>query len=121
MIRRMYQAPLLALFAALFLVACASEKVSQQEYSEPLQMMAKAEQAGANGNSDAAIHMQYAQENLRKADALIDEEDFDDARYYLDMAKADAKLALIVAEESQMRLEVEELESKITDVNNDTL
>jgi hypothetical protein len=100
---------------------CASEKISQQEYAQPMQVMAAAEQAGAKEDSDAAIHMQYAEENLKKANELMDSEDYDDARHYLEMAKADAQLALALAEGKGMRAKVKELDKRIEKVKTDAL
>ncbi len=120
--RKQIQTPLIATLAAAFLfTGCASDSVSKQEYSKPLQVMAAAEQAGAREDSDAAIHMQYAEENLKTANELIDEKEFDEARYYLDMASADAKLALTLAQGKTMRSKVEELEGRIEDVRTDSL
>lgn len=108
--------------SALFLVAgCASESVSKKEYSEPLQVMAAAEQAGAKNDSQAALHMQFAEENIKKADEYIDDEKYDKARHYLDMAEVDARLALVLAEGNDARSKVKEIEDRIQKVRNDTL
>tara|TARA_B100000686_G_C16739613_1_gene945795 strand:+ start:301 stop:711 length:411 start_codon:yes stop_codon:yes gene_type:complete len=108
--------------SALFLMAgCASESVSKQEYSEPLQVMAAAEQAGAKSDSQAALHMQFAEENIKKADEYIEDEKYDKARYFLDMAEIDARLALVLAEGNDARAKVKELDDRIQKVRNDTL
>ena len=108
--------------SALFLVAgCASESVSKQEYAEPLQVMAAAEQAGAKDDSQAALHMQFAEENIKKADEYIADEKYDKARYFLDMAEVDARLALVLAEGNDARQKVQDLEKRIQKVRNDTL
>ncbi len=108
--------------STLFLLSgCASESVSQKEYSEPLQVMAAAEQAGAKQDSESALHMQYAEENLKKADEFIDKKKYDKARYYLDMAEADARVALILAEEKDTLTKVQDLEARIEKVKSDTL
>lgn len=114
-------AAMLLTTVSLVVSGCSSTAVTAKEYSQPREMMAAAEQAGASKNNDASLHLQYARENLAKADELIKDEKFDKARHYLVMAEADAEVALALAEGEQLRAQVMELDERIKKVKGDTL
>ena len=110
-----------SLFFALAAIAgCASTKVTTKEYSEPRQKLEAASQMGAAELPQASLHLRLAQEQIEVADVLIADEEYEEARYALMRAEADAELALAMAREERMRGEVSEIVEKIQKLRADT-
>lgn len=108
-------------FLSLFALGCASPEVTSKEYSEPRETLAAAQQAQVSSDSQANIYIQYAKENLQVADELIKEKKNDRARFYLDRAQADAKLALAYARRDTTRSELKKIETKINDLRSESI
>lgn len=96
----------------LSLIACAPS------YSAPVQRMADAQaayraakEAGAEKDPQALLHLKLAEEQFAKAKTLLDQEENRRADFLLIRSKADAELALAIAEEQETREEAEEKRS----------
>lgn len=96
----------------LSLIACAPS------YSAPVQRMADAQaayraakEAGAEKDPQALLHLKLAEEQFAKAKTLLDQEENRRADFLLIRAKADAELALAMAEEQETRQDAEEKRS----------
>lgn len=93
----------------LSLAACAPS------YAAPVQRMADAQaayrsakEAGAEADPQAQLHMKLAEEQFAKAKTLLDEEQNRRADFWLIRSKADAELALAMAQERTTRVDAQE-------------
>lgn len=92
-------------------------------YAPPVQRLADAQaayrtaqEAGANDDPRAQLHLKLAQEQFATAKTLLDDEENRRADFLLIRSKADAELALAIAQERAVRLEAQkaQLEAKKT-------
>lgn len=84
-------------------------------YAAPVQRMADAQaayrsakEAGAEKNPQAALHLKLAEEQFAKAKTLLDQEENRKADFLLIRSKADAELALAMAQEEITRTKADE-------------
>jgi hypothetical protein len=99
----------------LSLFACAPS------YSAPVQRMADAQaayraaqEAGAEQDPQALLHLKLAEEQFAKAKTLLDAEENRRADFLLIRSKADAELALAIAQEQENRKAAEEVRADAT-------
>src|SRR5688572_14419548 len=83
-------------------------------YAPPVQRMADAQaayrsakEAGAENDPQAQLHMKLAEEQFAKAKTLLAEEENRRADFWLIRSKADAELALAMAQERATRVEAQ--------------
>lgn len=88
-------------------------------YAAPVQRMADAQsayraakEAGAEKDPQAALHLKLAEEQFAKAKTLLDQEENRRADFLLIRSKADAELALAMAQEQATRNVAEEAKEK---------
>ena len=101
-----------ALIGVLGLTACATGSVSQDQMVETRAAIRGAEEVRASDAPQAALHLQYAQEQLEDARRLADDEP-ERANRLLMRAEADAELAIALAQEHALREEAEETRHRI--------
>ncbi len=84
-------------------------------YSAPVQRMADAQaafraakEAGAEKDPQAMLHLKLAEEQFAKAKNMLEQEENRRADFLLIRSKADAELALAIAQEQESRREAEE-------------
>jgi hypothetical protein len=99
----------LSLFTALALTGCSAT------YPVPTQRLADAQSAnrsamelGADNQPDAQLHHKLANEQIAKANAVMQDGDNRRADLMLVRAKADAELALALAKEAKAKREVQQ-------------
>ncbi|MFO0750954.1 MAG: DUF4398 domain-containing protein [Myxococcota bacterium] len=102
------RAPLATIFSAACLTlplaaGCASTSVSPDRVAEPKARIAAAEEAGAEENPTAALHLKLARDQYDHANKLIKNGDEERARRMLDRATVDAELALELARRDDTR------------------
>src|SRR5439155_9786039 len=80
-----------------------NEKVASSEAA-----IRGAQEVGAPGVPQAALHLKLAQEGLAKAKQQIQDNDNERAEYTLMRAQADAELALALAKEASARAQAQQ-------------
>lgn len=110
-----------ALTAALPLVACATpQTLSAETYSKPREAIRAAEAVGAQRDPQAALHLRLANEQLARADALLKRGDGEEAQRMLLRAHADAELAAALAQNEEMKADVDEVYGRIRALERST-
>jgi hypothetical protein len=80
--------------------------------------IAAAEATGAQGEPQAALHLQMAKDQVRAAEELLREGDRDEARLVLDRAEADAELAQVLTRKTQMQQRARAAQQEIQRLQN---
>lgn len=93
-----------ALFTA---IGCGKSATPLPKVTETQSAISAAEAVGANKHPRAALHLKLANDQLREAETLIENEQQEDARLVLDRARADAELALVLTRSDQQRSEAQ--------------
>jgi hypothetical protein len=101
------------------LVACGGAGAPTHQLTESNSAVRAAEEVGAANTPKAALHLKMARDHLRNAEALIAEEEFEDAALVLKRAEADADLALALARESQARGQAEQAMRKVQELKRE--
>lgn len=76
---------------------CASTSVAPERFSAPKERIAAAQEAGADENPGAALHLKLAKDAIAHAEALVRDGEGHRASLTLERATADAQLALELA------------------------
>ena len=101
-------------FASLFaLAACGGSTVSPSQVTDARSAVRAAEEVGARNHPNAALHLQLAQEEIQRAEKLIDRDQGDAAKRALDRATVDAELAIALAKAERERQEANEAKEKV--------
>jgi uncharacterized protein YqfA (UPF0365 family) len=103
-------------FGSLF--GCASYPAPQQHMADSAAAVRGAEEVGAAAQSQAALNLKLAHEELARAKALMDVGKNEEADFMTSRAKADADLALALAREETARTRAQQGESKVKAVEN---
>jgi hypothetical protein len=82
---------------ALFCAACGSAAMPMDKLSDVKSTVRAAQEAGADGNPQAALHLKMANDELASAQAAINDKDNERAKLLLNQAQADADLSLAQA------------------------
>jgi len=96
-------------------LACASSEVPAKQLADAQASIRAAQEVGADGTPDAALHLKMANDRLNRARALTAEGENEDAAKLLEQARVDAELAVLLArkEAAQARaLEAQQRASK---------
>jgi len=101
------------------LVACGGAGPPTHQLTESNAAVRAAEEVGAENTPKAALHLKMARDHLRNAEALIVEEEYEDAALILKRAEADADLALTLAREAQARGEAEAALRKVQELKRE--
>jgi hypothetical protein len=72
-----------------------------------------AQEAGAEGNPKARLHLKLAEEEMEQARKLIEQKKNGDAALALNQAKADAELAIGLAREAKVEAEAQEAVARV--------
>ena len=100
-----------AILLATQIAACANGSPPRQEMALTQTSIRSAEAAGAV--SYASKPLRAAQQRVAKAQRLIDKKKYDEAKYHLQLALADAELAEASAEAKKSQLAQQELNQSI--------
>lgn len=101
------------------LAACGGASPPTHQLTESNSAIRAAEEVGAENTPKAALHLKMARDHLRNAQALIVEEEYEDAALVLKRAESDADLALALARESQARGEAESALRKVQELKRE--
>jgi hypothetical protein len=82
------------IFAALLASACGGAPKPTDDLVNTQAAVRSAREVGAGGNADAKLHLVLAQEQLQKANKLMEDGDNAEAARVLQRARADAELAI---------------------------
>ena len=87
--------------ALVSVAACASYPAPTERLANALASIRGAQEVGASGSPQAALHLKLAQEQATQAKALMDDGKNERAEYVAQRAQVDAELALAMAREAQ--------------------
>jgi len=112
---------IVAAMAASLAVACgAAAPVPAAQVTDTQAAIRGAEEVGAPGVPKAALHLKMAKDQLQTAQALISDEDNEQAKLTLDRARVDAELALALAREAAFRQKAQEALDRIKKLREET-
>ena len=102
-----------ATLAVLSLAGCGASAPPTHQLTESKAAVRAAEEVGAEKAPQAALHLKLARDQVDQAEALIREEENDEASLVLKRAEADAELAIALAKAQQERDAADETMNKI--------
>jgi len=102
---------------ALFIAACGSAALPVDKLTDAKSTVRAAQEAGAQGTPQAALHLKMANDELASAQKAIDDNDGDRARLLLNQAQADADLSLTLARGSAATEAAQVAQAKIVDLS----
>jgi hypothetical protein len=102
--------------AALGQLGCGSAAVPQEQLTAAQAAVKGAEVAGAPADPKAALHLKLAQEQVQKAQALIADDENEEAARLIERAQADADLALLLAKEARGKQEAASVQEQIEEI-----
>jgi hypothetical protein len=106
--------------SALLIVACGGAAIPQEQLTSAKAVVTGAEVAGAAGEPQAALHLKLAKEQVAKAEALIAEDENEEAARIIDRAQVDAELALALAKEAKAKAEATETKEQLERLKKET-
>jgi len=104
---------LMAALAAILVVGCGSAQVSQQRLTDTQSALQAADRVGAQNDPQASLYLTYAKEQMESAETLIADDEVERAEMMLERAEVDAELAMAMAQEAEVRREVEQTLERI--------
>ena len=102
--------------AALGQLGCGSAAVPQEQLTAAQAAVKGAQVAGAAEDPRAALHLKLAQEQVQKAQALIADNENEEAARLVERAQADADLAILLAKEAKSKQEAASVREQIDDI-----
>lgn len=102
--------------AALGQLGCGSAAVPQEQLTAAQAAVKGAQVAGAAEDPRAALHLKLAQEQVQKAQALIANDDNEEAARLVERAQSDADLAILLAKEAHSKQEAASVREQIEDI-----
>ncbi len=94
--------------------SCASAAAPERARTETVAAIRAAQEVGALSHERSGYHLELAQEQLTRAEHLIQAGRMIEAERMLARAQADAELAIVLTREAVAQAEAEELEARIT-------
>jgi Domain of unknown function (DUF4398) len=107
---------ILTLLATGALAACGAAELNQQKVGEVQAAMRAAEEAGANEQPKAALHLQLARDEMAAARRLAADGDDDNAPLVLERARVDAEVARQIARTDQEQQKARQAWQKVQDL-----
>jgi hypothetical protein len=102
------------LFAGLLLLnACGGAAIPQEQLTAAKAAVSGAEVGGAAREPTAALHLQRAREGIAKAEALIADDENEQAAIVIDRATVDAELSLALAQQAKAKAEATETQEQL--------
>lgn len=98
----------ISLGVAFALAACASYPVPAERIANATASIRGAQEVGAAGQPQAALHLKLAQQQLQQAKAMVEDGKNERADYVAMRAQVDAELALAMAREAASRARAEQ-------------
>ena len=97
----------------LFAVGCGSSAVPLDKLTDAKATVRAAQEAGAQGTPQAALHLKMANDELASAQKAMDDKDNDRARMLLNQAQSDADLALALARGTEEKQSAQQARAKV--------
>jgi hypothetical protein len=94
-------------------LGCGSAPAPIAQRTDTMAALRSAEEVGAGGTPDAALHLQLAREQAAEADELIRVGRMQDAEAALERAKADAELAIALTREDATREDADDAAAQV--------
>ena len=104
---------LLLIAWAAMLTACGGSEAPTYQLTQSQGEIRAAEEVGAGEVPQAALHLKMAKDYLRRAQTLIDDEEYDRARWALQRAESDAELAIALAREAEQHAEAQKAKREL--------
>ena len=98
---------------ALFAVGCGGSSVPLDKLTDAKATIRAAQEAGAQGTPQAALHLKMANDELVSGQKAMDDKDNDRARLLLNQAQSDADLSLALARGTQEKQSAQDAQAKI--------
>lgn len=105
----------LALFA---LVGCGSTALPPAKVTETQSAISAAEAVGAESHPQGALHLKLARDQMQQAQALLRDDQEEEARLVLERARVDAELALVLTREVKARSDAEQAHQQIRELES---
>ena len=115
----MSHSALLGVAVALLGVACSQSQVPAGKLANTRAAIRAAEESGADRAPRSALHLKMAEDQLYKAERLMNEGDNEDAVLYLNQASADADLALALAHSQSAREEARQAAQRVENLRKE--
>jgi hypothetical protein len=116
-IRHFRLASLLAV--ALGAAACGASAPPTHQMTKSQSAVRAAEEVGAEDTPKAALHLKMARDHIKNAEALMVEEEFEDATLVLQRAEADAELSIALSKEEKSRSDAEAAMRKVQELKRE--
>jgi hypothetical protein len=98
---------------ALFAVDCGGSSIPLDKLTDAKATVRAAEEAGAEGTPQAALHLKMANDELASAQKAMDDKDNDRARLLFNQAQSDADLSLALARGTTQRQQAQAAQAKV--------
>jgi hypothetical protein len=95
------------------LIGCGGSSLPPAKVADAQSSISAAEAIGAEQNPQAALHLKMARDQLKQAQALLDDGKDEDARLVLERASADAEVATMITREAQASENVKKAQNDI--------
>lgn len=105
--------------AALFASACGGAPPPTNQLSESQAAIRGAEEVGAENTPKAALHLKMARDHLKNAEALMADEENEEASLVLKRAEVDAEVAISMSKETEERMKAEEAMKKVQELKRE--
>jgi hypothetical protein len=103
--------------AALAGIGCGGSAVPFDKLTDAKSTVRAAQEAGAQSDPQAALHLKMANDELASAQKAIDDKDNDHARLLLNQAQSDADLSLSLARGATDKAAAQTAQAKIVDLS----
>ena len=98
---------------ALFAIGCGGSSVPLDKLTDAKSTIRAAQEAGAQNEPQATLHLKMANDELAAARKAMDDKDNDRARLLLNQAQADADLSLALARGATEKASAQEAQARI--------
>ncbi len=104
---------IMAAFALMGMIACASGPRPTGDVTTTAAAIRAAQELGAGAVPPAKLHLQLAKEEAEQADALLANKQKDRASFVLMRAQADAEMAVALARDADMRRQAQQAADRV--------
>jgi hypothetical protein len=94
-------------------IACGGSSIPVTKVADSKATIRAAEEAGANRNPQASLHLKMAKDQLSQAQAYVNEDENERAALFLNQSQADAELALALAHEAKERNATKQAQARL--------
>lgn len=102
----------------LLVVACGGSSLPPAKVADTQSSISAAAAVGADQNPQAALHLKMARDQLKQAQALLDDGKDEEAGLVLRRADADAEVALMITREAQASANAKKARAEVDALQN---